>query len=71
MKRKILQIILLVSTLTACGVTSESKDMEMLQKKYDVVYKINYRDYVTCDSIHAYHVTVNMDGSIESTIKIK
>lgn len=70
-KKKILLIILLIPILTACNITSESKDMEMLQKKYDMVYRINYRDYITCDSIHTYHVKVNMNGSIESTIKIK
>lgn len=71
MKKKVLLIILLIPILTACNTTTESKDMEMLQKKYDVVYRMNYRDYITCDSIHTYHVKVNMNGSIESTVRIK
>jgi hypothetical protein len=70
--KKLLITLTLITFLGACvEITSTLQDMEMLQKKYKNVYRITELNYVTFDSLHTYHVKVNLGGEIESTIKIK
>jgi tRNA/tmRNA/rRNA uracil-C5-methylase (TrmA/RlmC/RlmD family) len=57
--------------LVSCNTTSSKQDTQMLQSKYETVYKINELNYVVCDSVHTYHITVTGDGQIFATIKIK
>lgn len=70
MKKIIISLAVLLS-LSSCGITSIKSDMEMLQKKYPTVYRIDQLEYICIDSTNVYHVSVNLKGSITSTIKIK
>jgi hypothetical protein len=57
--------------LSSCNITSSKQDTQMLQSKYETVYKINELNYIVCDSAHTYHITITGDGQIFATIKIK
>ena len=72
MKKLILTLTLAI-TLISCNYTTESQDMEMLQKKYPttVVYEISPSRYIVCDSAHVYVKELTNSGDILTTIKIK
>lgn len=57
--------------LTSCSVTTPSEDMESLQKKYDVVYRISNHEYIVIDSLGTYDIRVEDDGTPYSKVKIK
>ena len=56
---------------TSCGVTRPSEDMENLQKKYDIVYRISNYQYIVIDSAGIYDIRLEDDGTPFSKIKIK
>lgn len=71
--KKLGLLLVLSLTLSSCA-TSTLEDTQMLQNKYEVVYKMpnSNENYITIDSLnHIYHVQVGMKGSILTTIKIK
>lgn len=57
--------------LTSCSVTTQSEDVENLQKKYDVVYPMSSYQYVVIDSTGIYDVRVQNNGTPYSKVKIK
>jgi hypothetical protein len=57
--------------LTSCSVTTPSEDMENLQKKYDVVYRISNHEYIVIDSLGTYDIRVEDNGTPYSKVKIK
>ena len=57
--------------LTSCSVTTPSEDMESLQKKYDVVYRISNHEYIVIDSLGTYDIRVEDNGTPYSKVKIK
>jgi hypothetical protein len=65
------KLLVLLLLLTSCEVTTPSEDMENLQKKYDVVYRISYHQYIVIDSVGTYDVRVEDDGTPYSKVKIK
>jgi hypothetical protein len=69
--KKLVVLFSALVALSSCNYTSAKQDTQMLQSKYETVYQINQFNYITCDSIHTYHITVSGDGQIETTIKIK
>ena len=67
MKKLIVMLLLLIS----CKTTTSSEDMESLQKKYDVVYRVSNHQYIVIDSIGIYDIRVKDDGTPYSKVKIK
>ena len=67
----IILIIILGFLLFSCNVTTQSEDMENLQRKYDVVYRISSYQYVVADTTGVYDVRVERDGTPYSKVKIK
>ena len=65
------KLLVLLLLLTSCGVTTPSEDMENLQKKYDVVYRVSNHQYIVIDSVGTYEVRVESDGTPYSKVKIK
>jgi hypothetical protein len=65
------KLLVLLLLLTSCEVTTPSEDMENLQKKYDVVYRISNHQYIVIDSVGTYDVRVEDDGTPYSKVKIK
>jgi hypothetical protein len=65
------KLLVLLLLLTSCGVTTPSEDMENLQKKYDVVYRVSNHQYIVIDSVGTYDVRVEDDGTPYSKVKIK
>lgn len=70
MKKLIILFSALVA-LSSCNTTSPSQDTQMLQSKYETVYQVSLGQYITCDSVHVYHITITKDGQISATIRIK
>jgi len=70
MKKLIILFSALV-VLSSCNTTSPEQDTQMLQSKYETVYQINQWQYITCDSVHVYHIRITRDGQIKTTIRIK
>jgi hypothetical protein len=62
-------IILLL--FTSCSVSYPSEDIQNLQKKYDIVYRISNAQYIVIDSIGIYDVMLKPDGTPYSKVKIK
>ena len=69
--KKLVVLFSALVALVSCNTTTSKQDTQMLQSKYQTVYKVNEWNYVTFDSAHVYHITVTSDGKIESTVKIK
>ena len=69
--KKLVVLFSALVTLSSCNFTTSKQDTQMLQSKYETVYKINEFNYVVCDSTHTYHITVSGNGEIFATIKIK
>lgn len=69
MKKLVILFSALVA-LSSCASTPE-EDTQMLQSRYETVYRVNDWNYVTFDSVHVYHITVTRHGQIETKIKIK
>jgi hypothetical protein len=65
------KLLVLLLLLTSCEVTTPSEDMENLQKKYDVVYRISNHQYIVIDSVGTYDVRMEDDGTPYSKVKIK
>jgi hypothetical protein len=65
------KLIVLLLVLTSCSVTTPSEDMESLQKKYDVVYRVSNYQYIVIDSLGVYDVKLENDGTPYSKVKIK
>jgi hypothetical protein len=65
------RLIVLLVLFTSCSVTTPSEDMESLQKKYDVVYRISNHEYIVIDSLGTYDIRVEDDGTPYSKVKIK
>ena len=65
-----MKYLILIFLLASCS-TSPQQDTQMLQTKYETVYRVDIWNYITCDSAHVYHVKVTRDGVIETTIKVK
>jgi hypothetical protein len=65
------KLIVLLLVLTSCSATTPSEDMESLQKKYDVVYRIYNYQYIVIDSLGVYDVKLENDGTPYSKVKIK
>ena len=57
--------------LSSCDTTTSKQDTQMLQSRYETVYRVNDWNYITFDSVHAYHITVTRNGQIGTKIKIK
>lgn len=64
-------VIILGFLLFSCNVTSQSEDMENLQRKYDVVYRISSYQYVVTDTTGVYDVRLERDGTPYFKVKIK
>lgn len=72
--KKIVILLAAVVTLASCSKTTTTKeDIQMLQSKFQTVYALDHHgwDYVVCDSINVYHITMGRTGNIETKIKIK
>jgi hypothetical protein len=65
------RLLVLLLLLTSCSVTTPSEDMENLQKKYDVVYRISNHQYVVIDSTGVYDVRLEDNGEPYAKVKIK
>ena len=64
-------VIILSILLFSCNVSRQSEDMEKLQRKYDVVYRISSFEYVVIDTTGVYDVMIERDGTPYSKVKIK
>jgi hypothetical protein len=69
--KKTVVLLSVLTALASCNITTSQEDTQILQTKYQTVYKIDDWNYVTFDSISVYHVTVKADGQVKATIKIK
>lgn len=67
--KKIIILFMAIMLFNSCTIRSE--DIQMLQKRYDVVYHINDARYICTDSLHVYHVRITLNGKVESIVKIK
>jgi hypothetical protein len=65
------KLIIMLLLFTSCETTTPSEDMESLQKKYDVVYRVSNHQYIVIDSIGIYDIRVKDDGTPYSKVKIK
>ena len=68
----LLTSLVLMTSCTEKSTTTE-QDMQMLQNKTpnSIVYRVDSWNYILCDSLNVYHITVTGDGEIEAKIKIK
>ena len=64
-------VIILSILLFSCNVSTPSEDMEKLQRKYDVVYRISNFQYVVIDTTGIYDIRLENDGTPYSKVKIK
>jgi len=71
--KKLIAIFSIGVLLVSCNVTAPSQDKEMLQKKYPegIVYSVTASRYIVVDSTNMLDITVELDGTIRSTVKIK
>ncbi|MFA9239430.1 MAG: hypothetical protein ACEQSQ_06010 [Candidatus Paceibacteria bacterium] len=69
--KKIIILLITVIILTSCNWTTPSEDMQMLQKYYSNVYRIDAFRYICVDSIHTYDIRITNKGEVSSTIIIK
>ena len=65
------KLIVMLLLFNSCETTTPSEDMESLQKKYDVVYRVSNHQYIVIDSIGIYDIRVKDDGTPYSKVKIK
>ena len=70
--KKISFALILGMLISSCDATSSNEDTQMLQKKYETVYRVDLSNYVTIDtSGNVYHIRVTYNGVTESIVKIK
>jgi hypothetical protein len=73
--KKIAILLTSLVLITSCNEksTTTEQDMQMLQTKNpnSIVYRINSWNYISCDSLNVYHITVTVDGEIDTKIRIK
>jgi hypothetical protein len=69
--KKAIILLATAAAFASCTATTTGEDTQMLQKKYEHVYRISAYRYITFDSAHVYDVTVTSKGWIESAVKIK
>jgi len=70
--KKISFALILGMLISGCDATSSNQDTQMLQKKYETVYRVDISNYVTIDtSGNVYHIRVGYNGATESIVKIK
>ena len=71
--KKLIAIFSIGVLLVSCNVTDPSQDKEMLQKKYPkgIVYSVTKTRYIVVDSTNVLDISVALDGTIISTVKIK
>lgn len=69
--KKIIILLIAIIAFTGCNFTTSSQDIQMLQKYYSNVYRLNSLRYICVDSIHTYDIRITNKGEIYSTIIIK
>jgi len=68
--KKLVVLFSALVALSSCGTTTQ-QDAQMLQTKYQTVYRVTGFNYITFDSAHVYHIIIDGTGKIESTVRIK
>lgn len=73
--KKIAILLTSLVLMTSCDekVTTKEQDMQMLQTKNpkSIIYRVDAWNYVACDSLNVYHITVTGHGKIDTKIRIK
>ncbi len=69
--KKLVFLVAVLAALSSCNTTTTKQDTEMLQSRYETVYRINDWNYITLDAVHVYHISVTRSGRIDTKIKIK
>jgi hypothetical protein len=70
--RKLLLIAIFFS-LSSCYVTTESQDMQMLQKKYPKagIMRVKNNQYIVADTLHTYSIILSDNGDLFTIVKIR
>ena len=73
--KKIAILLTSLVLITSCNekLTTTEQDLQMLQTKNpnSIVYRVDSWNYISCDNSNVYHITVTVDGEIDSKIRIK
>jgi len=71
--KKILLVAIMLFSLSSCYCTTESQDLQMLQKKYPKagIMRVRGSQYIVADTLHTYSIILSDNGDVFTTIKIK